>query len=1451
MPLLLSSLVRLPAVAGALFTLLFAATVSADEKLVVFIAGKPSHGFGAHEHYAGCRLLAEALNANMPGVTAVVHKNGWPSDPKALEGADCIVMYADGGDGHYVNQRLNQVEPLMKKGVGLVCIHYAVEVPKGEVGDRFLDWIGGYFETFWSVNPHWDADFQSLPEHPITRGVRPFKINDEWYYHMRFRDGMQGVTPILTAVPPDETRTRAYGTARGGNPEVVKRRGMPEHVAWATERPDGGRGFGFTGGHVHWNWGNDDFRKLVLNAIVWAAHGDVPADGVASQPLTQEDLEQNLDAPNPRKADQVRQALQEHSKPKFQSEKLTKSNPTVDVDVDVTGAENLYLVVTDAGDGYACDWADWIAPRLVGPEGEKKLTELKWKAASTDWGSVHVDRNAAGGPLKVAGELVGTGIGTHANSIIHFELPKGHTYTRFQATAGLDNGGTDQGNVTSVQFLVFTEAPPSTALSGQESREAKDAVAGLDVHKGLKATLFASEPMILSPTNIDIDHRGRVWVCEVVNYRGRNGTRKEGDRIVILEDIDHDGVADTSKVFYQGRDIDTAMGICVLGNKVIVSVAPDVFVFTDEDGDDKADKKESLFTKVGQPQHDHSAHAFMFGPDGKLYWNFGNTGMHVHDRNGNLVVDQAGHQVVDNGKPYFGGMPFRCNLDGSEFEVLAHNFRNNYEVTVDSFGTIWQSDNDDDGNQAVRINYVMEFGNFGYRDEITGASWRDPRTGMHEEIPLRHWHLNDPGVVPNLLQTGAGSPTGICLYEGRLLPKVFHDQIIHADAGPNVVRAYPVENDGAGYKAKMVNILQGSRDKWFRPSDVCVAPDGSLFVADWYDPGVGGHRMGDVDKGRIFRVAPPRVRYEVPEIDLNSIDGAIEALKSPNLATRYLAWTALHERGTGAEDALRQVYDSDLNPRFRARALWLLGKIPGKAEQYVQSAVENDDPNLRILGLRLARQQRLELLPLIAKLATDPSVQVRRECAISLRFLDGPEAADVWTTLALQHDGKDRWYLEALGIAADGKWDLFLNHWLKRVSNSLQSPAGRDIVWRSRAEQTPRLLAQILTDPTTEESTLPRYIRALDFQTAEYIQPVLADVAFRLPENLSPQRKKLIAAEALVRLKRVDLAGNAEARKTLNTILDGLHGSDQFVMLVSKFGLNERYPDLLQIAQKHPADELGISATRTLLEYGQEELLRQAITGTDEEKASATLNVLGNSADGRSVKVLRPLLAKLPSQALKEQAVRALAKTRNGARYLLELAEEKELPEEMPLVAAAALNAAPWDDVREQAAKVLPLPASGRQQPLPSIAQLLNFQGNAYNGKLLFENEKKGTCINCHQIDSKGKDVGPALTEIGSKLSRQAMFESILFPSAGISHNYETHILALEDGNVVTGIITNQAGGSLSIKTADGITRTYKEDEIVARKRSSESLMPADVTKELSAQDVVDIVEYMMTLKKK
>ncbi|QDU78487.1 hypothetical protein Pla110_01910 [Polystyrenella longa] len=990
----------------------------------------------------------------------------------------------------------------------------------------------------------------------------------------------------------------------------------------------------------------------------------------------------------------------------------------------------------------------------------------------------------------------------------------------------------------------------STSLRAEKEpdRLAKNAIEGLEIADGLEASLFVSEPEMLSPTNIDIDAYGRVWVCEVVNYRRRNGERPEGDRILIFEDEDGDGKADSKKVFYQGRDIDTAMGICVLGNRVIVSVAPYVFILIDDDGDDKADRKQVLFSQTGQPQHDHSNHAFLFGPDGKLYWNFGNTGQAVHDAEGNPVISKEGHAVVDNRQPYIGGMVFRCDLDGSNFEVVGHNFRNNYEVTVDSFGTLWQSDNDDDGNQGVRINYVMQHGNFGYRDEITGAGWRDPRVGMAEEVPLRHWHLNDPGVVPNLLQTGGGSPTGICFYEGKLLPEVFQNEIIHTDAGPNIVRAYPVENDGAGYSAEIVNIMEGTRDKWFRPSDVCVAPDGSLIVADWYDPGVGGHHMGDIAKGRLFRIAPPESPYHSSEFDVSTPEGATEALKSPNAARRYLAWTALHEMQRDAETTLVAL-SQDENPRFQARAYWLLAKIDGRAQQTIDEMSQEENSDLRVQSLRVALQTDVDVVALIGQLINDPSPQVRRECALSLRDIPQNVKAPLWAKLALQHDGEDRWYLEALGIGAADSWDACLSAWLEEVGDKWNSPSNRDIVWRSRAQQTAGMLAKLLRDADVPNETVPRYLRAFDFLPQEDKSEVLLDLALSSnPEDRSA-RTNLIVQEALSRLPSYDLVREQNKEVEFSEALNRLRGSAAYVELVSRYGLKDRYPELIEIATADPQSSLSVKAILTLLEAKQNEVIREALYSMEPEQAEKLIQVIGNSQHGGSVAVFNKYIEDDEVDlSLRRLATGQLGKSKYGAEQLLKRINEKKLSKKLMVSAEAALLRSADQNIRNAAIKLFPQAPSRNNKPLPPIQELVKREGNVAKGRLVFNDV--GTCIKCHQVHGFGKEVGPALTEIGSKLSREAMYEAILFPSAGISHNYESYTIIDDDGNIYSGVLTSITDEEITFKNVDGISRTIKQENIDELIKQDISLMPADMQKIMTEEELVDLVEYMSTLKK-
>ena len=275
----------------------------AQEKAkVVFISGKPSHGPMAHEHRAGNMILADALNRSGLNVEGVlVPHYGYPEDKSIFDDAATIVVFCTGHKGHVLNPNLDEFDALMKKGVGVVMVHWATEAEKGKPGEKFIEWMGGFCDLDWSVNPHWAPHFKNFPDHPIAHGVKPFSVNDEWYYHMRFVENLEGFTPILTDVPPMKTLVRKDGP-RSGNPDVRKavESGETQHVAWAYQRPGGGRGFGFTGGHNHVSWQDENFRKVVLNAILWTANVEVPENGCPTPEVSDERIKENVDDKKPK-----------------------------------------------------------------------------------------------------------------------------------------------------------------------------------------------------------------------------------------------------------------------------------------------------------------------------------------------------------------------------------------------------------------------------------------------------------------------------------------------------------------------------------------------------------------------------------------------------------------------------------------------------------------------------------------------------------------------------------------------------------------------------------------------------------------------------------------------------------------------------------------------------------------------------------------------------------------------------------------------------------------------------------------------------------------------------------------------------------------------------------------------------------------------------------------------
>ncbi len=975
------------------------------------------------------------------------------------------------------------------------------------------------------------------------------------------------------------------------------------------------------------------------------------------------------------------------------------------------------------------------------------------------------------------------------------------------------------------------------ALQNDLQQEGTGDVRDLEVYPGLEVTTFATEPMLKNPTNIEVDAAGRIWVLEAYNYRpaiNGNPTNAEGDRILILEDTNKDGKADKQTVFYQSKDLNAPLGIAVLDNMVIVSQSPYIWKMYDDNRDGKADRKEILFQGIGGEQHDHGAHAFVFGPDGKLYFNLGNEGKQLLDAKGNPVLDQDGDPI--NQKKYRQGLVFRCNLDGSKVEVLGHNFRNNYEVAVDSYGSLWQSDNDDDGNKGVRINAVFEHGNYGYVDEKTGEGWYINRTNIEKEVPLRHWHLNDPGVVPNLLQTGSGSPTGMTIYEGNLLPEVFQNQMIHSDAGPNVVRAYPVQKDGAGYKASIVNLVNSSKDQWFRPSDVCVAPDGSIFIADWYDPGVGGHQAGDQLKGRIYRVAPKGHSYQTPAFSVNTTHDALQELKSPNLARRYLAFQALLKMGKEAESGLEKMFTSEANPRMKARAFWVLNQLNPSMER-ISNLAKNELPELRMTAIRAAKQYNFGRWKQIAKeLANDSDIQVKRELVIALRHESDPLADELWVSCAKSLSTKDRWYLEALGIGADGNWESRFNKLLQH-KNEISPEVFNQLVWRSRGAISLPYLIDLLAEGQHPETNLT-YFRALDFvESSEKSDLLIQLIQGKFSNNLLAQLETLRHLQA-------DYFVQHPEKKTILLPLVHQTKDIEYLELVQKYKLVEEKENVMSYILKRNS---GSKAGQVLYDIGASDYLQTTFAKSTNEQKKAIIDAIKGIGNQHSVKLLfDAILSQANSADIQREAAKSIGNAYPAEESVLQLLKDKKIPEKYIPSVVESLSRAWRKSIRMEANSYLGQQTQAKTNH-PSLNELVQMRGSAEKGIEQFVN----LCSMCHQINDKGVDFGPKLSEIGSKLSREGMYIAILHPNAGIGFGYEGFEITMKNGDQYQGIIVSKNETDIALKLPGGTLQRLKTSTIKNIKQMEDSMMPAGLADGLKTQELVDLTEYLLTLKKK
>ena len=781
----------------------------------------------------------------------------------------------------------------------------------------------------------------------------------------------------------------------------------------------------------------------------------------------------------------------------------------VEFSAELNGSKELYLLVAEI-DGNACDWADWIEPEVVLVDGTVlDLTKLKWKEAES-LGTTRVGKNYDGKPLKIAGKEYARGIGTHSPSFIAYELPA--PAKSFRAKIGIDDGGAIRGGKTSgadVKFAVFTTRPAKYKPVDYESGPTVVPAELFTVPDGFEVTIWATSPQISNPTNIDFDERGRMYVAEGINYRGKKGRRKEGDRIVILEDTLGAGKADKVTVFTQDTNLESPLGVAHIDGKVVVSQPPDLLVYTDVNGDGvidlSVDKKEVLLTGFNGRQHDHSLHSATFGPDGKWNFNQGNMGADFIDKAGRhffmgspYMLQNIAGKRSDDGNVWIGGFSVRMNSDGSDLRIVGHNYRNSYEQSINSFGDMYQSDNDDP--PACRVSLIMEGGNAGFASLDGKRSWgADKRPG--QSTPVAEWRQEDPDTMPAGDVYGGGSPTGVAFYENGAMGEKWNGLLLACEAGKNVVFGYLPKPDGAGMKLERFDFFTSNKEKeWagsdflggkatgvlktkFRPSDVCVGPDGAIYVADWFDPGVGGHATRDNGaSGTIYRIAPKGFKSVVPKIDLATVAGQLAALRSPSPNVRAGGFNRLKAAGDKVVDDVAGLL-ADANPYVASRAVWLLAQLGDKGAALARKELASTDDTRRLVAFRALRAAGRDVFTLCESMAKDKSPAVRREVALALREFKTPAAVALLVTVAQQFDGQDRAYLEAIGLASTDREALVHAAIAKSMAKpALEwTPAYAWLTWRLHPASAVRDVRARLLSGKLDETELKRDLTTLAF----------------------------------------------------------------------------------------------------------------------------------------------------------------------------------------------------------------------------------------------------------------------------------------------------------------------------------------------------------------------------------
>ncbi|GGC40184.1 L-sorbosone dehydrogenase [Parapedobacter defluvii] len=955
-----------------------------------------------------------------------------------------------------------------------------------------------------------------------------------------------------------------------------------------------------------------------------------------------------------------------------------------------------------------------------------------------------------------------------------------------------------------------------------------------NIAEGFEVTLFASEPLVAKPIQMNWDAEGRLWVISSTAYPHVKTGEEASDKVFILEDTDGDGVADKSTVFAEGLHQPT--GILPGDGGVYVANSTEILHLSDTDGDGKADTRRRVLSGFGTADTHHLIHTFRWGPEGRLYFN---QSIYIHSH----VETPWGIRRLE------GGGVWKLEPHTLELDVYAKGLVNPWGLRFDQYGQSFLTD----GAGEEGINYAFP-----------GATF-----------------LASPGAEEILRGLNPGQPkhSGLEIVSGRHLPEEWAGSLITNDFRANRVNRFQLEEQGSGYASKQMPDLLWTDHVAFRPVDISVGPDGAIYIADWYNPII---QHGEVDfhdprrdkeHGRIWRItAKKRSLVKKPKLAGASVGDLLDALKAPEAWTRGQARQLLKEKGAGEVAAPLQSWIDKLDKksndyeRLKLEGLWVFQAIDTYNGPLLESLLNAQSHQVRsgaLRALQLWHDKVENLNVILQKAVIDAHPQVRLEAVIALRELNNAAAAK--TALDVLDQSMD----EFLNFALWQTLRQLEPQWLASLKSDPEffgNPAKTSYALKSAASMDAiALLTQLFKQDQVPQQYRKDALSAIAKRGQVNDLNDILDVAI---DRFSQQKREV--ADELAAIEDAALKRQVAANRQLERLQPIIAGTDEASALAAMkvagaLKVRSLEPQLKKLAN-HENRNYARTAMGALgaINPGAAQTLLKKLT-TEQNPLDLRLIAVSQLAylnAPAAAKIGVGLLNKLDNPEQAQGVFDAFLADGGRTKALAEVLVTTRIPEEVAVAARQHLQTSvPWDRREKDDVKLLiqGLEASGGVLPAERMPQDLNPDqikdlasearktGDPVKGELIFR-KRELACLTCHAIGGAGGQIGPDLSSLGTSSPAETIIKSVIYPTESIKEGYELQRVVRTDGSEIMGYLVTDRPSEIIVRDVTGHEVAIPKDNIKTREKIPGSLMPPSLTASLDKQEFIDLISFLSKL---